>query len=47
MRAKLPKGRGIWSAFWLLAAKRPLDWPRDGELGKFLKIFYFVDCFFK
>ena len=32
MRAKLPQGRGTWPAFWLLAAKRPLDWPRDGEI---------------
>merc|ERR1719350_121107 len=32
MRAKLPKGRGIWSAFWLLNANRPLNWPSDGEI---------------
>ena len=32
MRAKLPKGRGSWPAFWLLASKRPLNWPRDGEI---------------
>ena len=36
MRAKLPHGRGTWSAFWLLAAKRPLNWPRDGEIGNLL-----------
>jgi beta-glucanase (GH16 family) len=32
MRAKLPYGRGTWPAFWLLAANRPLNWPRDGEI---------------
>lgn len=32
MRAKLPGGRGIWPAFWLLAANRPLNWPNDGEI---------------
>lgn len=32
MRAKLPFGRGTWPAFWLLAAKRPLNWPQDGEI---------------
>lgn len=32
MRAKLPKGKGIWSAFWLLVSKRPMSWPRDGEI---------------
>jgi beta-glucanase (GH16 family) len=31
-RAKLPKGRGTWPAFWLLASKRPLNWPGDGEI---------------
>ncbi|CAF1100871.1 unnamed protein product [Brachionus calyciflorus] len=32
MRARLPYGRGTWSAFWLLASKRPLAWPKDGEI---------------
>jgi beta-glucanase (GH16 family) len=32
MRAKLPRGRGTWPAFWLLSAKRPLNWPEDGEI---------------
>jgi len=32
MKAKLPQGRGIWSAFWLLASKRPMHWPNDGEI---------------
>ena len=31
-RAKIPKGRGTWPAFWLLAANRPLNWPLDGEI---------------
>ena len=32
MRAKIPQGRGSWPAFWLLASKRPLNWPTDGEI---------------
>jgi beta-glucanase (GH16 family) len=32
MRATLPVGRGTWPAFWLLGAKRPLNWPDDGEI---------------
>ena len=32
MRAKIPEGRGSWPAFWLLASKRPLNWPTDGEI---------------
>ena len=32
MRAKLPKGRGTWPAFWLLSAKQPFSWPRNGEI---------------
>jgi hypothetical protein len=32
MRAKLPRGRGTWPAFWLLGANRPLNWPDDGEI---------------
>jgi beta-glucanase (GH16 family) len=31
-RMKLPSGVGIWPAFWLLADKRPLNWPHDGEI---------------
>ena len=30
MRAKLPKGRGAWPAFWTLGTAG--GWPRDGEI---------------
>lgn len=32
IRAKLPKGTGMWPAIWLLSANDPLHWPDDGEL---------------
>ncbi len=33
MRAKLPAGRGLWPAFWMLGAGFPdLDWPFCGEI---------------
>jgi len=32
MKAKLPKGRGTWPAFWMLSAKEPRVWPDDGEI---------------
>jgi beta-glucanase (GH16 family) len=32
VRAKLPKGTGMWPAIWLLSANDPLHWPDDGEL---------------
>ncbi|RNA01063.1 glycoside hydrolase [Brachionus plicatilis] len=32
MKAKLPYGRGTWSAFWLLSARRPSNWPNNGEI---------------
>jgi beta-glucanase (GH16 family) len=32
LRAKLPKGRGIWPAFWLLSSQDPRIWPDDGEI---------------
>lgn len=31
MRAKLPRGRGTWSAFWLLN-RDSRNWPRSGEI---------------
>lgn len=33
IRAKLPKGRGLWPAFWMLGARFPrVDWPFCGEI---------------
>ena len=33
MRAKLPKGKGVWPAFWLLGADYPkVGWPKCGEI---------------
>lgn len=32
IRAKVPNGRGIWPAIWMLSANEPLRWPDDGEL---------------
>ena len=32
-RAKLPKGRGMWPAIWMLSEKRKeLGWPESGEI---------------
>lgn len=31
-RMKLPKGQGIWPAFWMLPAKESFTWPTDGEI---------------
>ncbi|HCO68587.1 MAG TPA: licheninase [Dysgonomonas sp.] len=31
MRAKLPKGKGTWAAFWMLPEKFE-NWPLDGEI---------------
>lgn len=32
-RAKLPKGKGIWPAFWMLGSNlRTAKWPRCGEI---------------
>ena len=32
MKAKLPVGRGIWPAFWLLGANKSIKWPTVGEI---------------
>ncbi|MEN9598736.1 MAG: hypothetical protein RL596_1047 [Bacteroidota bacterium] len=32
IRAKVPNGRGIWPAIWMLASSTPLRWPDDGEI---------------
>lgn len=33
IRARLPRGRGLWPAFWMLGARFPeLDWPFCGEI---------------
>lgn len=32
IRAKIPKGRGLWPAFWMLSSNEPRIWPDDGEI---------------
>jgi beta-glucanase (GH16 family) len=32
VRARPPKGRGIWPAIWMLSSKVPRTWPDDGEI---------------
>ncbi|MDQ6813583.1 MAG: glycoside hydrolase family 16 protein [Bacteroidota bacterium] len=32
IKAKLPKGRGVWPAVWMLSSKTPRTWPDDGEI---------------
>jgi len=33
MRAKIPRGKGVWPAFWTLGADRAqVGWPRCGEI---------------
>ena len=32
VRARIPCGKGIWPAIWLLSAKAGAQWPRDGEI---------------
>ena len=29
---------GTWPAFWLLASKRPLNWPGDGEIDIMVRL---------
>jgi len=33
VRAKLPKGAGVWPAIWMMGVNRPgVNWPRCGEI---------------
>jgi beta-glucanase (GH16 family) len=32
IRAKIPTGRGLWPACWMLSSKEPRIWPDDGEI---------------
>lgn len=32
IRAKLPCGRGVWPAIWMLSSKSSMRWPDDGEI---------------
>lgn len=32
IRAKLPRGKGVWPAFWLMGSERSLGWPACGEI---------------
>jgi beta-glucanase (GH16 family) len=32
IKAKLPKGRGTWPAFWMLPSIKNMRWPHDGEI---------------
>ena len=32
VRAKLPQGRGVWPAIWMLGVDRRAGWPRCGEI---------------
>lgn len=32
VRAKLPTGRGMWPAIWMLASTPDMKWPDDGEI---------------
>jgi beta-glucanase (GH16 family) len=32
VRAKLPRGRGLWPAIWTLGTTYSLNWPDDGEI---------------
>jgi beta-glucanase (GH16 family) len=45
-RAKLPKGRGMWPAIWLLSNTVPLNWPHTGELDIMEAVGYRPDTVF-
>ena len=32
IRAKLPGGKGIWPALWMLPENKKYDWPKGGEI---------------
>lgn len=32
VKARIPDGRGVWPAIWMLAGNDPLRWPDDGEI---------------
>ena len=32
VRAKLPQGKGVWPAIWMLGTNRVVGWPRCGEI---------------
>jgi beta-glucanase (GH16 family) len=45
-KMKLPYGRGIWPAFWLLSNTQPLDWPNTGEIDIMEAVGYRPDTVF-
>ncbi|RYJ06337.1 MAG: glycoside hydrolase family 16 protein [Actinomycetales bacterium] len=48
MRAKVPKGKGTWPAFWALGADPDVGWPEAGEfdvlehIGRIPKMLHFT-----
>jgi len=47
VRAKLPKGRGIWSAIWMLPTDWEYgDWPHSGEIDIMENVGYLPDSVF-
>jgi len=42
MRAKLPKGKGVWAAFWMLP-ENIKNWPLDGEIDIMEYVGYLPD----